>query len=173
VQTGSAADRAGIKRGDAIVAINGQGIADSNELRNRIAQLGPNASVELTIVRNGQTQTVKAILEALPSNSAANAGTSSSADERTAGLVVEPLTPQRARQMGLGDDGGLMVTDVDPGGPAAEAGIRSGDVIRQVDGQALTSADDLRRALSDGDRPALILIRRGEQNVFVPLPRLG
>ncbi|HUE89293.1 MAG TPA: DegQ family serine endoprotease [Vicinamibacterales bacterium] len=173
VQTGSAADRAGIKRGDAIVALNGQDVADSNEVRNRIAQLGPDASVELTIVRNGETQMVKATLEALPSNSAANAGAPSSADERTAGLVVEPLTPQRARQMGLADDGGLMVTDVDPGGPAAEAGIRSGDVIRQVDGQALTSADDLRRALSDGDRPALVLLRRGEQNVFVPLPRLG
>lgn len=173
VQTDSAADRAGIKRGDAIVAINGHDVADSNELRNRIAQLGPDASVELTVMRNGQTQIVKATLEALPSNSAANAEASSSADERTAGLVVEPLTPQRARQMGLGDDGGLLVTGVNPGGPAAEAGIRTGDVMRQIDGQALTSADDLRRALSGGARPALVLLRRGEQNVFVPLPRLG
>jgi S1-C subfamily serine protease len=173
VQTGSAADRAGIKRGDAIVAVNGQDVADSNELRNRIAQLGPGASVELTIVRNGETQMVKATLEALASNSAANAGASSSADERTAGLVVEPLTPQRARQLGLTDDRGLLVTGVDPNGPAAEAGIRTGDVIRQVDGQALSSADDLRRALSDGDRPALVLMRRGAQNMFVPLPRLG
>ena len=72
VQTGSAADRAGIKRGDAIVAVNGQEIADSNELRNRIAQLGPDAPVELTVVRNGARQTLKATLEALPSNSAAN-----------------------------------------------------------------------------------------------------
>jgi Do/DeqQ family serine protease len=172
VQTGSAADRAGIRRGDAIVALNGQDIADTNELRNRIAQLGPDASVELTVVRNGEMQTVKATLEALPSNTAAR-NTDTPADERTAGLVVEPLTPQRARQMGLSDNSGLLVTSVSPDGPAAEAGIRTGDVIRQVDGQTLSSADELRRALSGGDRPALVLVRRGDQSIFVPLPRLG
>ena len=173
VQDGSAADRAGIRPGDAIVAINKQDVADSNELRNRIAQLGPDASVDLTIVRNGETQTVKATLEALPSTTVASAGTNSPADERTAGLVVEPLTPQRARQMGLGDSGGLLVTGADPNGPAAQAGIRTGDVIQQVDGQALDSTEALRRALSGGDRPALVLVRRGDQNVFVPLPRMG
>ncbi len=173
VQTGSAADRAGIRPGDAIVAINGQDVADSNALRNRIAQLGPDASVDLTIVRNGETKMVKATLEALPSDSAANAKTASPAGERTAGLVVEPLTPQRARQLGLSAEAGLLVTGVDPNGPAAGAGIRTGDVIQQVDGKALSSTEDLRRALSDGARPALVLVRRGEQNVFVPLPRLG
>jgi serine protease Do len=173
VQPGSAAARADIKPGDAIVAINGQDVADSNSLRNRIAQLGPDAPVELTIVRNGATRTVKATLEALPSNSTASAGPTSPADERSAGLAVEPLTAQRARQMGLGDEGGLIVTGVDPNGPAAEAGIRTGDVIRQVDGQALATAEDLRRVLSGGERPALVLLRRGEQNVFVPLPRQG
>jgi Do/DeqQ family serine protease len=172
VQGGSAADRAGIRRGDAIVALNGQDIADTNELRNRIAQLGPDASVELTVVRNGETLTVKATLEALPSNTAAR-NTDTPADERTAGLVVEPLTPQRARQMGLSDNSGLLVTGVSPDGPAAEAGIRTGDVIRQVDGHTLSSADELRRALSGGDRPALVLVRRGDQSMFVPLPRLG
>jgi serine protease Do len=173
VQPGSAAARADIRPGDAIVAINGQDVADSNSLRNRIAQLGPDAPVELTIVRNGTTRTVKATLEALPSNSTASARPTSPADERSAGLAVEPLTAQRARQMGLGDESGLIVTGVDPNGPAAEAGIRTGDVIRQVDGQALTTAADLRRALSGGERPALVLLRRGEQNVFVPLPRQG
>jgi Do/DeqQ family serine protease len=173
VQRGSAADRAGIERGDVIVALDGQGLSDSNELRNRIAQLGPSASVEVTIVRRGETQTLNATLEALPSNSAADAGTSTPDDERTAGLAVEPLTPDRARQMGLGVDGGLLVTGVDPAGPAAEAGIRAGDVIRQVDGRALTAPDDLRKALSEGDRPALVLVQRGEQNLFVPLRRLG
>jgi serine protease Do len=173
VQPGSAAARADIRPGDAIVAINGQDVADSNSLRNRIAQLGPDAPVELTIVRNGATRTVKATLEALPSNSTASARPTSPADERSAGLAVEPLTAQRARQMGLGDESGLIVTGVDPNGPAAEAGIRTGDVIRQVDGQALTTAEDLRRALSGGERPALVLLRRGEQNVFVPLPRQG
>jgi S1-C subfamily serine protease len=75
--------------------------------------------------------------------------------------------------MGIIGDGGLLVRSVDPNGPAAEAGIRAGDVIQQIDGQALATPDDLRRALAAGERPALVLVRRGEQNVFVPLPRRG
>ena len=173
VQSGSAAERAGIERGDVIVAIDAQPVSDSNELRNRIAQLGPEAQVELTIVRDGETRTVNATLDALPSNSASSDGPSSSQGEPTAGLAVEPLTPQRARQMGLAADRGLLVTRVDPNGPAAEAGIRRGDVIREVDGRVLTSSDELRRALTDGDRPALVLVQRGELSMFVPLPRVG
>jgi serine protease Do len=163
------ADRAGIQRGDVLVAINGNRIADSNELRNRIAELGPQATVELTIVRNGQSQTRTATLEALPSTSARVNTPASLDDERTAGLAVEPLTPQRARELGLDDTSGLLVTRVSPDGPAADAGIRAGDVIAEVDGHAVSSADALRRSLASGDRPALVLVRRGDQRVFMTL----
>ena len=166
------AERAGLQPGDVVVAINGTAVSDSNELRNRIAQLGPNGRVELTIVRNGQTQNVTATLEALPSKSAAAAQVEPRDGERAAaGLSIEPLTAQRARQLGLDDTSGLLVTRVDPDGAAADAGIRAGDVIQKVDGRAITSADDLRQALASGDRPALVLVRRGEQNVFVSLER--
>ena len=66
VEDDGPADRAGIKAGDVITALNGQTIADSNELRNKIAQLGPNARVELTLVREGRTQRTVATLEELP-----------------------------------------------------------------------------------------------------------
>ena len=172
VQQGGPADRAGLQRGDVIVAVNGARITDSNELRNRIAQLGPKAKADLTIVRGGKTQTVAATLEALPSTSAANTPAGERDDERTAGLAVEPLTPERARQLRLGEDAtGLLVHRVEPEGPAADAGILAGDVIQQVDGQVVRSADDLRQALNKGDRPALVLVRRGEQHVFLPLER--
>ena len=67
VQPKGPADRAGVKPGDVIVAVNAQPIYESNELRNRIAQLGPRANVELTIVRDGKTEKLAATLEALPS----------------------------------------------------------------------------------------------------------
>jgi Do/DeqQ family serine protease len=165
------ADRAGLQRGDVIAAINGNTIVDSNELRNRIAQLGPDAKVELTIVRSGKTQTVTATLEELPSRSAANVRTPSSGSEGTAGLTVEPLTPSRAREMQLEDAAGVLVRGVAPSGPAADAGIRAGDVIQQVDGRAVRSADDLRESLANGNRPALVLVRRGQQNLFLSLER--
>ena len=165
------ADRAGLRRGDVVLEVNGAKVADSNELRNRIAQLGPNARTELTIVRNGQTQKLSATLEALPSKTASAGTPASRGGEETVGLTVEPLTAQRARQLGVDSDSGLLVTRVDPDGPAADAGIRPNDVIEQVDGRAVRSAGELRQSLTTGDRPALVLIRRGEQSVFVTLER--
>ena len=165
------ADRAGLHRGDVVLAGNGVKVGDGNELRNRIAQLGPNAKTELTIVRNGQTQKLTATLEALPSKTASAGTPGSRGGEETVGLSVEPLTPQRARQLGVDSPSGLLVTRVDPDGPAADAGIRANDVIEQVDGRAVSSAAELRQSLTSGDRPALVLIRRGEQSVFVTLER--
>ena len=161
VQKGGPADRAGVKRGDVITAINGNRVADSNELRNRIALLGPDAKVDLTIVRNGQRQKMPATLEELPSKSAANRPVAASDDERTAGLVVEPT------------DGGLLVRQVQPDGPAADAGIVAGDVIQQIDGAPVRSAGELRDALQSGERPALVLVQRGEQHLFLSLERLS
>jgi serine protease Do len=64
------------------------------------------------------------------------------------------------------------VRQVQPDGPAAEAGILAGDVIQQVDGAAIRSAEELRAALKKGDRPALVLVQRGEQHLFLPMDRL-
>lgn len=161
VSEGGPAARAGLRRGDVITAIDGVRINDSNELRNRIAILGPGARVELTIVRDGKAQTISATLEELPSRSAAQATPRGQGDERTAGLVVTP------------DDRGLVVRQVQPDGPAADAGILAGDVITQVDGQDVRSAADLKAALRGGDRPALVLLQRGDQHLFVSLDRVS
>jgi serine protease Do len=174
VEEDGPADRAGLKRGDVITEMNGERIDDSNELRNRIAIAGPNAKIDLTIFRDGETGKVSATLGELASKSASNGSARSEDSERTAGLVVEPLTPERARELRLGEDAsGLLVRQVQPDGPAAEAGIRAGDVIQQVDGESVKSAEDLRSALKSGDRPALVLVQRGQQHLFLSLDRLS
>ena len=114
---------------------------------------------------------VKTANSPLPSKTASAGTPASRGSEETVGLVVEPLTPQQARQLGVHSASGLLVTRVDPDGPAADAGIRANDVIEQVDGRAVSSAAELRQSLTSGDRPALVLIRRGEQSVFVTLER--
>jgi serine protease Do len=160
VEKGGPAERAGLQRGDVITAINGTAVRDSNELRNRVALLGPDAKIQLTFVRNGKSQTAAATLDELPSRSASNLPAAAANGERTAGLVVEP------------GENGLVVRQVQPDGPAADAGILAGDVIQQVDGAAIRSAEELRAALKKGDRPALVLVQRGEQHLFLPMDRL-
>jgi S1-C subfamily serine protease len=82
------------------------------------------------------------------------------------GIVVEPLTPQTAERYGLrGQTQGVIVTDVDPDGPAAEAGIRPGDVIREVNRQPVRNTADLESAVrAAGDRPLLLLVSRQNPN---------
>ncbi len=171
VQPDSAADRAGVKRGDVIIAVNGQEVADSNRLRNDIASLKPGTKAELTIVRDGREQQLTATLEELPMLTA-EAADGSGAPSGGAGLAVQPLTPQLARQLGVEATEGLVVMNVDPAGPAADAGFVKGDVIREVDGREVETPSELRSALDRaGDRPALVLVQRGETTLYLPLGR--
>jgi serine protease Do len=166
------ADRAGIKTGDIVTAIDGQPINDPNTLRNRIASSAPGSQVTLTIDRNGKGMQVKATLDELTVQEAQTkqSGSDQAGGEGGAlGLSVQPLTPDDAAQLGLSrGTRGLVVASIDPAGPAAESGIQSGDVIVEVNRQPVASADELRGALrKSGSRPALLLINRGGQTHFV------
>ena len=84
------------------------------------------------------------------------------------GLSLQPVTPQIARQLNLNSDSGLVVTDIDPAGPAAEAGLARGDVILEMNKQAVTSVDDVRSALDKaGPRPVLMLIARQGRTIYL------
>ncbi|HYE88008.1 MAG TPA: PDZ domain-containing protein, partial [Vicinamibacterales bacterium] len=87
------------------------------------------------------------------------------------GMTVEPLTPDIAGRLDLDrDTRGVVITNVDPAGAAASAGLRQGDVIQQVNGKSVRTADEVRSALAaTGDKPAVLLIQRGANTVFVPL----
>ncbi len=171
VSPGSPAERAGIKAGDVITAINGQSANDGNDLRNRIASTPPGTEVTLTLLRDGKERQVKATLGELTAEamrnqpSAAEPGVSGG----QLGLSVRPLTPDDSAQLGLArGTSGLLIESVDPSGPADDAGIRAGDVIVEANRQAVRSTQDLRSALQkSGTRPALLLINRGGQTIFV------
>ena len=82
---------------------------------------------------------------------------------------MAPLRPETLPNSGLkGNTKGAVVTDVDPSGPASEAGIQKNDVILEVNHQAVTNGADIREALAkSGSRPALLLVSRGGRNIFV------
>lgn len=177
VQKDGAAERAGVKQGDVITAINGNAVNDANELRNLIAGTQPGAEVTLTIMRDGREQQIKASLGELTESGNAERGDSGKGDggeEQNEGgklgINVSPITPEIAARLRLPEDKqGLVITGVDPSGPASDAGLQQGDLIEQANRQPVKSIEDLRAAIRDaGDRPLLLLITRpGQGTIFV------
>jgi Do/DeqQ family serine protease len=171
VDADSPAGKAGVHRGDVITRVNGDAVIDGNALRNEIAQLKPGTAVQLTLLRDGGERTVDVTLGELQARASAREDQPDGPDSTGFGLGVEPLTAARARELGVKAAGGVLVTTVQPGSRAAAAGLRPGDVVEQVDGQRIDSVDGLRSALQRGDRPALLLVHRGDTSVFVTLER--
>ena len=171
VAAGSAAERAGVKRGDVIQSFNGVAVHDTNTLRNRVAEAGPGTTSELVVVRDGSEKHLSVKLdEANPMKSARNSDAEPGAEDKGAlGVSVAPLTPElAARAKAPKDARGLFVEDVNPEGRAAEAGIQPGDIIQEVNREAVTSIDDLRSALKkSGTKPTLLLISRQGNELFL------
>lgn len=174
VRPGSAAEKAGIRRDDVIIAFNGEKIEDTNMLRNKVAETLPGTEVTLTIVRDGKEIQVKAILDELQTENLRASGRRDGSQGKPQssgrlGLDLQPLTPETARQLQLPPNTkGMLVTNVDPAGPAAEAGVERGDVILSINRQPVEKFEDVTAALEKaGNRPILLLIARGDQTLYV------
>ncbi|MBK9215555.1 MAG: DegQ family serine endoprotease [Chloracidobacterium sp.] len=177
VRQGSAAEKAGVKRGDIITAINSEKIDDSNVLRNKVAGTLPGTEIKLSVIRDGKQMDLTATLDEFQigdekgDSPGRNRGDGPGPQDQGGklGLNIEPLTPEMARRLDLGPDTeGVVVTDVDPNGPAAEEGVARGDVILEINRQAVRSAADVRTALdASGDKPVLLLISRRGQTIYL------
>lgn len=174
VEAGGPAAAAGVKQGDVLVEVDGRPVHDANAMRNQIAGTQPGTTVPIVVVRNGQNERLSVRLaerERLASD--APAAEVDGQSDAGVGLSVMPLTPELARQLELPPSTtGVVVAGVDPNGVAAAAGMREGDLIRTVNGEAVTSVPALRAALkAHPDRPALLLVRRNGGEAFVALAR--
>lgn len=169
VRPGSSAEKAGVKRGDIITAVNGEKIDDGNVLRNKIAGTLPGSEVKLSVLRDGSTMELTAVLDEFDPETASNnapAGPGQQAQpERGSGklgVTLQPVTPALARQYGTGSETeGLVIIEIDPAGAAAEAGVAKGDMILEVNRRSVKTAEEVEAALQQaGDRPILLLISR-------------
>lgn len=174
VRPGSPAAQAGLARGDVITTLDGEEVRDGNELRNRVAQVRPGTALPLEVIRGGTTMTYSVTvgqLDTTGTDAARPEVEGAEPDTTGFGMGVQALTPEQAREMGLPSGRGVLVRSVTPEGRAAAAGLREGDVIEEVDGATVSSVDTLRSRLGRGDRPALLLVRRGDATAFFTLDR--
>ena len=175
VTDGGPAARAGIKRGDVITAIDKQPVVDNNTLRNIVASKSPGSKVEVTAVRNGGDEKFQVALAELPDRERPESEEDTSSTTGTGnskfGLTLQTVTADMAQRYGLeADDQGLLVTKIDPNGSAAEAGIRQGDVIQEVNRQPMKNVADFNAAMQrSGAKPALVLLKRRGQVIYLTL----
>jgi len=158
VEPATPAARAGLKRGDVILAVNGQPVTSANDLRLRVSQTAPGSNVKLEISREGKTQDVTVTLGELPEK-AEKTGPEENQGGGLEGVDVQPLTPDLAEQLQLpAGTHGAVVTSVDAASPAAN-NLQRGDVIQEVNHKPVNSIEDYRQAIAAaGKSPVLLLV---------------
>jgi len=165
------AAKAGIERGDVIVEFNGQAIGDWNELPRQVALTPVDQKVPVVLMRKGKRMSVNAVVAKLEEPEPQEIAKAETAGPAAFGLRVQDVTDEIAEQLGLDDKNGVVVTAVAPGSPAEEAGLHRGDVILEVDRYAVKNTAQLREKLDEADEGTLLLVKRGDATLFIPLKR--
>lgn len=173
INKGSPAEKAGVKTGDVVVRFNGKPIEDTQNLRNLVAATDPGAKAELVVNRDGKEKTLTVTVGELPES-----GTSSARPRRPDqtpdktddyGLTIEPLTDRQARTLGYEGEDGVLIAQVANDSPAAEAGLRPGDLIVEVNRQRVANVNDFRKALEKSKDKTLLLVKNKSASRFVVL----
>jgi serine protease Do len=157
VVKGGPAEKAGIRRGDVIVGLDGVTIENANELRNRIAATRAGKKVEIVVLRKGERVTVQSEVEVYKPT-----GRMAAVEmENRLGMEVKDISILEARKRRLNSREGVLVAKVDPQGPAARAGLEPGDIVHQINQQPIKGLKDYTRVLEQlpPGQEALLLVR--------------
>ena len=183
----SPAAKAGILAGDVITALNGEAVKDARDLAKQVGEMAPGSTVKLTIWRKGEEKAFSLTLGEMPKQNearaeapkadAAKADANKAAADKDADRAETPklgLMLAAAEHVAGGGSEGVIVVDLDQGGPAFEHGFKVGDIILDVGGKKVTTPVDVRNALrdahKDGKRVVLMRLKSDETTKFVAVP---
>jgi serine protease Do len=189
VEPGKGAEKAGIKAGDVIVSVAGQEVSPDQNLSSIVASQPIGSRVPIVLIRNGQRQTVTAVVGERPSEDELNSFAQSQDDDdfsqqdqtpgqaaqQSLGISAIPLTPTITRQLGIAaDTRGIVITAVDASTDAGAKGLRRGDVIISANNRPVLSQAELDaqvKAVAAQGRNAILLqvLRRGQPAIFLPV----
>lgn len=176
VAPGGSAAKAGIRGGDVILEVQGRAVNSTGQLRNAVAAAGGGSKVELTILRDGKRIKLGAVLAEMPAKEAKQARTPNGGDaasDSLTGVALAPLDGDSRAKLHVPDSvkGGVVVADVQDESPAARAGLRPGDVIRQVDRKDVSSVGEVESAARGAKGGLLLLVFRDGFDRFVVVKR--
>ena len=166
IMSGSPAEKAGLKQGDVITRFGGKDIKDARQLQMLVADTQAGQKVEMDVVRNGKPLKLTVTL-ANSESASAQKPKSTEPQAGWFGLMVEEL-PRNMRMRGLS---GVIVTQVDPEGVAAEAGIQQGDVIVSVNQKRIASISEYLSAIKEAGKKGSValLVKRGDASIYFAL----
>jgi serine protease Do len=173
---GGPADRAGVKAGDVILAVNGDPVEDYSDLTRKIGRLMPGATVDLTIWRKGKKLHLSTALDERSPEELARAGqggTGQSAQaDQVLGMTLRAPAQDELEVLGLKDVRGLLVVDMSSDSPAAEAGIAPGDLILEANQHSVNTVADFKKIVQKAKKNGVVLLflKRKGQNLFRTIP---
>jgi len=171
----SPAEKAKLKQGDVLLKVNGEEVNQANQVQSRIFRMSPGEKVTLTILRDSEERKVKVTLGELGADRVASAETPVEDQAEDLGLSVQPLTNDVAEHFEYTGEGRLLITDVEPYGPAWERGIRKGDILLDIKigkikkWTGVKSVEDFKKAMRDlsPGETALFRVERAQGGEWV------
>jgi serine protease Do len=171
VTSGGPAEKAGIRSGDVIVAFNGKEIKDEHDLPQAVASTKPGSAVDVRLLRDGKETTVPVTIAEMEGEPGKPAGGQELS--KNLGLTVQDITPEIAQRFQMENTKGVVVTEVEDGSPAEDAGFNEGDIIRVILRQnkrnPVTNAAEFAKLVKkfQSDKTILFLVERGDARILL------